>query len=171
MTFEEIVNHIKSINTTLIKDVDENSTPKSVIVDSSNLIELMNTLYQNEKLNFDMLSCISGLDNGPEINTMEVIYNLNSIPFNHQLMVKVILDRANPIMPSLSNIWRTADWLEREVFDMFGIKFTDHPDLRRILMPADWDGYPLRKDYKQQDEYRGITVAHEDVLNKENTER
>ena len=170
MTFEEIVSYIKSNNADFIKEVDENSTPKSTIVDASNLLDFMNTLYQNDKLYFDMLSCITGLDNGPEANTMEVIYNLNSIPFNHQLMVKVILERSKLTIPTLSHIWKTADWLEREVYDMYGIEFTNHPDLRRILMPADWEGYPLRKDYQEQEQYRGITVKHEDLLNRENTE-
>ena len=121
-----------------------------------------------------MLSCITGIDNGPEAGTMEIAYNLYSIPFNHHLMLKVILQRDKPEIDSISSIWKTADWLEREVFDMYGIVFKnhpdlrtmfksepkDHPDLRRILMPADWTGHPLRKDYKHQEYYRNIKVEY-----------
>ena len=107
-----------------------------------------------------MLSCVTGVDNGPDVGTMEVIYNLYSIPFNHHLMIKVMLPRELPVIESVSHIWKTAEWHEREVYDLFGIKFNNHPDLRRILLPADWEGFPLRKDYKHQDYYRGIRVEY-----------
>ena len=103
---------------------------------------------------------MSGLDNGHEKNTMEVIYNLYSIPCNQHLTVKVTLNRQEPKIPSVEPIWKTADWQEREAYDMYGIIFEGHPDLRRILMPADWNGYPLRKDYEQQEYYRGIKVEY-----------
>lgn len=170
MTFKEIVNHINAIDGNIIKDMDENSSPKSIIITKSSLVELMNMLHTDEKLFFDMLSCITGLDNGVEADSMEVIYNLNSIPYEHQLMVKVSLGRNDLKLHSVSHIWKTANWLEREVFDMYGIEFEDHPDLRRILMPADWEGFPLRKDYVHQDKYRGINVAHDDKLNKDKAE-
>ena len=107
-----------------------------------------------------MLSCVTAIDNGPEAKTMEVVYNLYSVPFNHHLAFKVTLPRENPEVDTVSHIWKTADWHEREAFDMFGIKFTNHPDLRRILMPADWEGHPLRKDYKQQEYYRDIKLDY-----------
>ena len=107
-----------------------------------------------------MLSCVTGLDNGPQTNTMEVIYNLYSIPYNLHLMLKVVLPREQLEIDSVASVWRTADWLEREVFDMYGIHFTNHPDLRRILMPADWEGYPLRKDYQNPQYYRDIKIEY-----------
>jgi NADH-quinone oxidoreductase subunit C len=88
------------------------------------------------------------------------VYNLYSIPFNHHLMIKILLPRDKPEIESVSHIWKTANWLEREVFDMYGVHFKNHPDLRRILMPADWEGYPLRKDYKHQAYYRDIKVEY-----------
>ena len=91
---------------------------------------------------------------------MEVAYNLYSIPFGHQLMIKVKLNRDNPAIESVNHFWRSANWLEREVFDMYGVVFLNHPDLRRILMPADWEGHPLRKDYKHQEYYRDIKVEY-----------
>jgi NADH-quinone oxidoreductase subunit C len=122
-------------------------------------------LYNNEKLYFDFLSCLTGVDNGPAIGTMEVIYHLYSIPFNHHIILKAELIRNNegeplPAITSVSNIWRSANWHEREIFDMYGIVFEAHPDLRRILLPADWEGYPLRKDYKHQEYYHGIKVEY-----------
>ena len=110
---------------------------------------------------FDSLSCVTGIDNGPEKNTMEVVHNLYSIPYNHHLMLRVELDRENPGVESLSSIWKTADWHERETFDLFGIHFANHPDLRRILLPNDWEGYPLRKDYQEQEKYHGMTVVYD----------
>jgi NADH-quinone oxidoreductase subunit C len=117
-------------------------------------------------LYFDSLSCITGMDNGPQAGTMEVIYNLYSIPYDLHLMLKVRLERpktANdplPEVPSLTGIWKSADWMERETYDLLGIRFSGHPDLRRILLPADWEGYPLRKDYELQEYYHGIKVRY-----------
>jgi NADH-quinone oxidoreductase subunit C len=107
-----------------------------------------------------MLSCLTGIDNGPEAATMEVVYNLYSIPFNHHVALKVILPRENPVVDSVIDIWKTANWHERELFDMYGITVNGHPDMRRILMPADWEGYPLRKDYRQQEYYRDIKIEY-----------
>lgn len=138
---------------------DDNATPKAIVIDKDDLLSVCRHLLGDEGLYFDSLSCVTGVDNGPAAGTMEVIYNFYSIPFDHHLMLKVIIPRENPKVESVSHLWRTADWLEREIFDMYGIVFQDHPDLRRILMPADWEGYPLRKDYKQQEYYRDIKVA------------
>lgn len=136
----------------------KNAVPISFLIDSSDLLLVCEQLYRNPEAYFDMLTCITGVDNGSEANTMEVIYQLYSIPFNHSLMLKVVVPRENPEVESITAIWKSANWLEREVFDMFGIVFKNHPDLRRILMPADWNGYPLRKDYKHEETYRGIKI-------------
>lgn len=158
LEFAQLVQIVKSISPDL--RVDEKSTPKSVMIPATKLKEVCNELHQNSSTYFDMLSCITGVDNGVTVGTMEVIYNLYSIPFNHHLMLKVELPRENPQVDSVTSLWRGADWLERETYDMFGIKFLGHPDLRRILMPADWEGYPLRKDYKQQELYRDVKVEY-----------
>lgn len=135
-----------------------NSTPETILV--SNVLDVATELYKNSQTYFDQLSCVTGIDNGPDAKTMEVIYHLYSIPFNRSLALKVILPRDNPRVPSLASVWKTANWLERETYDMYGIVFENHPDLRRILMPADWDGFPLRKDYKEQDTYRDVQVKY-----------
>ena len=141
------------------------SDHQCLTVPTERIAEVCMLLHTQEECYFDMLSCLTGLDNGVEKSTMEVIYNLYSIPFEHSLMLKVIIERNKeneplPEVPSVSHIWRTADWHEREVFDLLGISFSNHPDLRRILLPEDWIGYPLRKDYEAQEYYHGIQVKY-----------
>jgi len=137
-----------------------NCTPTCLSITGEEIKSVSYYLHSDPQFYFDMLSCLTGLDNGPEAGTMEVIYNLYSIPFNQHLMLRVVLPRENPRVDSVSHIWRTAEWHEREAFDMFGIVFNNHPDLRRILMPEDWEGHPLRKDYQHQDTYRNIKVEY-----------
>jgi len=124
------------------------------------IYELCLFLRDTDQLFFDYLSCLTGLDNGPEKGTMEVLYHLYSIPYNHSIVLKVEIGRTSPEVASVASIWRTADWHEREAYDLFGIKFSGHPDLRRILLPADWEGFPLRKDYEEQEYYHGIKVKY-----------
>jgi NADH-quinone oxidoreductase subunit C len=124
-------------------------------------------LHESDLLYFDFLSCITAIDNGPGLGTMEIIYNFTSIPYEHNLMLKITFPRnvegqPLPAIPTVSHIWRTADWHEREAFDLMGIEFTGHPDLRRILLPEDWQGHPLRKDYHAQERYHGIYVRYDD---------
>ncbi len=95
---------------------------------------------------------------------MEVVYTLYSIPFDHHLTLKVILDRKDPRVDSVANIWRGANWHEREAYDLYGIVFNNHPDPRRILLPADWVGFPMRKDYEEDKTYHGMTIKHPDQL-------
>lgn len=119
-------------------------------------------LRDTEGLYFDFLSNISAVDYYPEAK-FELVYHLTSIPYQSQLVLKVELfnDRKLnqlPQVPSVSGVWRTADWHEREAFDLMGVFFENHPDLRRILLPDDWEGYPLRKDYMDPESYHGIAI-------------
>lgn len=169
MDTNQIIELIKTtFGEAAVLEVVEASNPTVVEVEVGHSLGIFDFLHKDERLYFDMLSCITGIDNGPEAGTMEVIYNLYSIPFEQSLAIKLKVPREKPEVPSLVSIWRAADWMERETYDLYGITFINHPDLRRILLPADWEGHPLRKDYKHQDKYRGITVSHEDLLNKEN---
>lgn len=156
---QEVVKLIQSFSTQEVQEIP-NSTPFGVVLKSENLLNVCVQLHKNPATYFDMLSCITGIDNGVEAGTMEVIYHLYSIPFNQSLALKVILSRENPEVESVNSIWKSANWLEREVYDMFGIGFKNHPDLRRILMPADWKGFPLRKDYKHEEYYRGMKIEY-----------
>ena len=155
---------INEFGPSVLEGTDEAATPKALIIDRNLISETCLLLRDHQETFFDMLSCLTGLDNGPEQNTMEVIYNLYSIPFEHSLMLKVILPREKPEIETVSPIWKTANWHEREAFDLFGIQFKNHPDLRRILMPADWKGFPMRKDYTEPETYRGMqTIREEDA--------
>jgi NADH-quinone oxidoreductase subunit C len=162
MTNELKVDRVKEALSSFVEEInlDYSSTPFSITIAADKILDVCNTLHQHPDLYFDSLSCLTALDNGKEAGTMEVIYNLYSIPFNHHLMLKVVLPRENPAIESVTSIWRTANWHEREAFDMYGIIFKNHPDLRRILMPADWEGFPLRKNYEHQETYRDIKVAY-----------
>ncbi len=152
------------------KGEDRDSTPMAILVESKGICLIMEFLRDHDNLFFDSLSCLTGIDNGQEKNTMEVVYNLYSIPYNHHLMVKTSLSRENPRIDSVSSVWKTANWHEREAYDLLGIRFTNHPDLRRILLPDDWEGHPLRKDYKEQDKYHGINVVYDRDDQMENEE-
>lgn len=156
--FFAVVDIVKRISAEVI--TDEKSSPKAIVIPAEDLVKVCTELHQNPDTYFDMLSCLAGIDNGIQANSLEVIYNLYSIPFNIHLMVRVMLPRENPVIDSVTSIWRTADWHEREAFDMLGIKFTGHPDLRRILLPADWEGFPLRKDYHHQEYYCNVKVEY-----------
>ena len=123
------------------------------------LVGVCQFLRTDERLFFDLLACVTAIDNGPEANTMEVIYNLTSIPYERNLGLRVTVPRDNPVVPSVAHIWRTADWHEREAFDLVGVEFANHPDLRRILLPTDWVGHPLRRDYQEMTEYHGIRTT------------
>lgn len=112
---------------------------------------------------FDFLSCLTGVDHGAEDGRFEVVYHLSSIPYQLQLTLKIskIHDRASEELPSfksVADVYRTAEWHEREAYDLVGIFFEGHPDLRRILLPDDWEGYPLRKDYTNAEYYKGIKI-------------
>jgi NADH-quinone oxidoreductase subunit C len=125
------------------------------------LLEVCSFLHSDERLYFDYLACLTGIDNGVEKGTIDVIYNLTSIPYQRNLTIKVtILRQEHSTIPTVSTIWRTADWHEREAYDLLGIYFKGHTDLRRILLPNDWQGYPLRKDYQEQEFYHGIKVIY-----------
>ncbi|RAU84423.1 NADH-quinone oxidoreductase subunit C [Pontibacter arcticus] len=167
MLFEELKQFIEArFGTGVILSEKADALQSYLVLQPERLAEVCLELHDNEETYFDFLSCLTGIDNGPEAGTMEVAYNLYSIPYNHHLMLKVQVPRnpENGLLPTVttvSHIWRTADWHEREIFDLVGINFEGHPDMRRILCAADWEGHPLRKDYKLQDYYHGIKVPYD----------
>jgi NADH-quinone oxidoreductase subunit C len=95
---------------------------------------------------------------------MEVVYHLFSYRHRHAVVLKVGVARDNPRLATVSTVWRAAIWQEREIFDLLGVDFVGHPDLRRILLPEDWVGHPLRKDYVEPTEYHGISTKRESML-------
>ncbi len=135
----------------------------ALIINPDQIASVCMELRDNEQTFFDFLSCLTGVDYGVEENKFGVVYHLASIPFKSQLTLKAVKihDRTSDILPSFQSVcdvWKTAEWHEREAFDLIGISFEGNPDLRRILLPDDWEGYPLRKDYVAAEEYKGIKI-------------
>jgi NADH-quinone oxidoreductase subunit C len=117
--------------------------------------ELAAYLKNDPQLRLDWLANLSGMDYVADAQ-MAVVYDLWSFEHDHRFAVKVFTPREKPSIPSVADLWPAADWHEREAYDMFGIDFPGHPDLRRILLADDWEGFPLRKDYVFPREYHGI---------------
>lgn len=123
----------------------------SMLVDRKMILPVCKVLKEHPATLFDYLADLCGVDFlGKREKRFQVVYNLYSIQRNHRLRVKVDIDETDGYVDSVSGIWKTANWHERELYDMFGIEVRGHPDLRRILMPDEWEGHPLRKDYPLQ---------------------
>jgi NADH-quinone oxidoreductase subunit C len=118
-----------------------------IVVARERLLDVCKFLKEDPELAFDFLSFVCGVDYYPSQPRFEVVYQLYSTKHHHRFRVKTKVPEDDPKVPSVVTIWPTADWHERETYDLFGIEFQGHPDLRRILLPADWVGHPLRKDY------------------------
>jgi len=114
-------------------------------VDASKIVDVCRFLKQEQK--FNRLSAVTALDWLPIEPRFEVVYFLHSLEKNERLRLKCKVSGEEPEIDSVTGVWKSANWYEREVFDLFGIRFRNHPNLTRIMMPEDWDGYPLRKDY------------------------
>lgn len=130
-----------------------------IVVAPEKIREVARFLRDEDGLRFDSLMCLSGVHYQKE-EQLGVTYHLHSTSEKHKVTLKVLMPQDNAHVPTVEQIWKTADWHEREAFDMFGIRFDGHPDHRRILCPDDWEGYPLRKDYKVQEYYRGMKVEY-----------
>ena len=114
-------------------------------VNPSHLHQLAKQLKEDVDTSFDYMFCQTGID---WLENMEVVYHLRSTSHGHEVVIRVqITDRENPTVDSVYDLWKTADFHEREIFDLLGIRFNNHPDLRRIFLDDDWEGFPLRKDY------------------------
>lgn len=131
--------------------------PMRIKVPASDIKAVSKLLRDDDQLQFNTLMCLSGL-HYPKENELGVAYHLHSTYLGHSMAINVRVPEEQPEVPSVEQIWKTAGWHEREAYDMVGIRFTGHPDLRRILCPYDWEGHPLRKDYVQQEFYRGVTT-------------
>lgn len=133
-----------------------------LFVEPEQIVAAITWLRDEQK--FELLSAMTAVDYWPqEKPRFHVVYQLTSISKNLSLQVRVPVTATNPVVPSVSGLFGSANWREREIWDMFGIRFTDHPDLRRILMPADWEGHPLRKDYPLGYEEPQFTFNFEEI--------
>jgi NADH/F420H2 dehydrogenase subunit C len=142
---EEKASPQEPTNPSLLEFTEEGSQFLNIMVSPEHLHTLMSQLKSNTKTNFDYLFCLSGVDWGAELG---VVYHLESTTYRHTIVVKVkTLDKENPTLDTVCNVWATAEFHEREVFDFFGITFTNHPNLKRLFLTDEWEGFPLRKDY------------------------
>ena len=154
MNFKDVAALLKEKHADAIDAIDETKRDPWITLKREKLVEVCRTLRGDPRLDYDHLSLISAVDYPPA--TIEIVYHLDSLTLNHPLTLKVKLPREDAKLASLVGVWATADWHERESFDLMGIEFVGHPNLVRILCAEDWVGAPLRKDYAWPEEYHGI---------------
>jgi NADH-quinone oxidoreductase subunit C len=130
-----------------VEDVSAFRGETTVVIRKENLLEVGRFLKEEADLGFDFLSFLCAVDHHPGEPRFEMVYQLYSTQYHHRLRLKVRLPSEDPAVESVTVLWPTADWHEREAFDLMGIRIRNHPDLRRILLPEGWEGHPLRKDY------------------------
>jgi NADH-quinone oxidoreductase subunit C len=159
MTSQEILSALQKQFPDLLLAIQKGDAGDEwLLVPSVELLPVMQFL--NTNLGMDFLACLSGVDYQDHF---AVVYQLRSLKGTFELMVKVLLDHDKPEVKTMSGLWANADWFEREAYDLLGISFIKHPDLRRLMMPKDWVGHPLRKDYQEQSEYHGISTTRPDT--------
>lgn len=144
-----------------------------VVVDGAKIVDVLRFLRDDPRFQCTNLNVVSSVDYPPlkavaasegvearpaQDGRIEVIYVVSSYSFKHEFMVKAFLDREHPSVPSVCELFRSANWYERECYDLVGVEFTNHPNLQRILLPQDWLGHPLRRDYIFPEEYNGMKV-------------
>jgi len=129
-----------------------------IVLTAQRILDVALFLRGDERLQFGSLMCLSGVDYND--GTLGVVYHVDSMSLGHKIVLKVRVPKDNPHVPSVESVWKTANWHEREAYDLIGVVFDGHPDLRRILLPDDWEGHPLRKDYKVPEFYNGMKVPY-----------
>jgi len=154
MDFENI---IKVLDVRCAGKAIRGESDEFLSVTPENWLEVAGILQNDADLTFDSLMCLTGYDNGAG-ETLGVAYNFHSMSKLHKLEIRIEVNRENPEIPSVASQWRAADWHEREAFDLYGIVFSGHPEMKRILLPDDWEGHPLRKDYETPEYYNGIKI-------------
>lgn len=159
----------RQFNETAMDWIDGDGQDPCLVIPRESLRPLAEFLKKDPQLYFDTLMSLSGVHQVGEWEGLEVVYHLYSIRRRHRFIFKTRLERP-PVFPhfylrldTLSDIWPAAGWMEREVYDMFGIHFVGHPDFRRLLLPPDWQGHPLLKDYQEPAAYQGISTSREAV--------
>jgi len=158
MTFEEISQRLQDEQGEAIIEVKPDALDPFFVVDPSALREVALHLRDAEGLRFDTVSNLTGTDLLAD-EKIQVVYHLWSYTHQHQVVLKVELPRDEPRVDSVADVWPGADWFEREAYDLVGVEFNGHPDLRRILLPEGWEGFPLRKDYAEAPEYHGMPTT------------
>ena len=163
MTTKEIHERLTAEFGEAIGPLSEPKVDPSCVVKGERIRDVARFLKTTPGLELDFCEDLAGVDY-PKRNVIEVVYHLFSYNHRHGIVLKVEADRANPVVPSVEGVWKTANWMEREVYDLLGVGFTNHPDLRRLLLPDDWEGHPLRKDWQEKGGYHGVTNTRENPL-------
>ena len=146
---EQIEQAIRNRFPDAVEETAEISGVPTLFVRADAIADICAFLKEEPGLDFDYLMSLTAVD-WPALGGLDVVYHLYSIPQKHYVTLKVRAGRENPVVPSVTSVWKAANWQEREAYDMFGIRFEGHPDLCRILLEADWEGFPLRKDYVER---------------------
>jgi len=163
MTQEEVCAQLKERFGEAVGALSETKGDRFVVVKGDQIVDVCQFLKTTTGLDFDYCQDITAID-WPARKVIEVVYHLYSFMHRHGVVVKAETDRDKPSIATVESVWKAATWLEREIYDLFGVNFEGHSDLRRILMPDDWVGHPLRKDYKEAGGYHGIGNERPDPL-------
>jgi NADH-quinone oxidoreductase subunit C len=150
MDLEKVVNKVKKNFPESILEASTFREEITLHVRADDILSLCRFLYDDAEFSFDFLTDLCGVDLYPREPRFQIIYHLCAMKTKQRLRLKISLPGTNPHVASVVSVWKAANWLEREAFDMYGIRFDGHPDLRRILLTPEWQGHPLRKDYPMQ---------------------
>ena len=158
LSIEEIIEELRPVCPGCEGPAVENGD-RFIVVPARDSRAVCERLRDDAILDFDSLMCLAGHDDG---EFLQVNYFLHSMAHTHKVQIKVLLPREEAKIESVEDIWKVANYFEREAYDLYGIVFRGHPDLRRILNPDDWQGWPMRKDYVQPETYHGIALDREE---------
>lgn len=163
MNQEDICTQLKAQFGDAVGALSETKGDRFVVVKGDKIVDVCRFLKTTAGLELDYCQDITAVD-WPARKVIEVVFHLYSLVHRHGLVLKVETDRDKPELPTVESVWKAATWLEREIYDLFGVNFTGHSDMRRILLPDDWVGYPLRKDYQEAGGYHGVENVRPDPL-------
>ncbi len=158
MTAAEIVESLKAKFADAVLESKLDALQPWILLAPRRMKEIAYFLRDDPAMQFDYLMCLSGVDHNN--GKLGVVYHLSSTVHRHKIVLKAQCTKEDAHVQSVSAVWGTANWHEREAFDLIGIVFDEHPDPRRILLPDDWEGHPLRKDYKVPEFYNGMKVPY-----------
>ncbi|MDP4115593.1 MAG: NADH-quinone oxidoreductase subunit C [Bacteroidota bacterium] len=147
ITKDEIINSLTEVKPNILFETNEHRDELTIIINKKDILELCKFLKEDIELEFKLLEDIAGVDWARRKNRFSVIYHLFSLRHNFRISVKTDVDECDCSIDSISSVFKVANWQEREVYDMFGISFNNHPDLRRMYMPEEFEYYPLRKEF------------------------
>ncbi len=144
---EKVLERLKAKYAGTILEANEFRGELTIVIPKEQIVEVCKFLKEDTELCFNLLADLCGIDMNTPSERFGVIYNLYSFTYKHRIRLKTFTEEENPKVPTVTEVWGTANWHERETFDMFGIIFEGHPDMRRIYLPDEFEYYPLRKDF------------------------